>query len=115
MGKLDRYLHIMLQLAHHGSAPARLCDSISNCSHLNAHMQQVGARGGPSITVAPGRGQTSKPLPSQPQPPAQVPGRQNGGMYGVADSAPLQEQDRIWANNIWTVADLAPGEQTRAA
>ena len=115
MSRQDRYLHISPRLAHLGSVPARLCDSIGNCSHLNAHMQQVGVGGVPSITVAPGRGQVSKPLPGQSQLPAQVPGRQNGGIYGVPDGAPQQEQDRIWANNIWTVGDPAPGEQTMAA
>lgn len=62
------------------------------------------------MTVAPGRGQHSKPLPVQPQLPAEVPGGQNAGSFGAAIGNPPQEQDRIWANNIWTAGDPTPGE-----
>ena len=78
-------------------------------------MQQVGLGGHPSIAVAPGRGQVSKPLPVQSQLPAEMPGRQDPSCFGAAISNPQQEQDRIWANNIWTGSNPAPGEQILAA
>ena len=115
VSRSDRCLHIMSWLAHHGSTPARRSDSINNCAQVNTYMQQVGLGGIPSITVAPGRGQTFKPLQVQSQLPAEMPGRQNGGSYGGAVGNPQQEHDRIWANNIWTAGDPPSGEQAIAA